>query len=352
MAEHPAATVGILGGGQLALMLAGAAARIGVRVHVYSPSGTTEGCPADETTIAPYDDESTLIGFAQSVDVVTFETENLPLDSVRAIADHVRVAPNPETLRIAQDRLFEKDFVTALGIATTPYLNVDSPRALADAVSALGTPAMLKTRRLGYDGRGQVRIDTPSGARQGWETLKELPCILEGFVALEREFSLVTARSGDGRIVPFDLAENVHVDGILHTSRVPADLPAPVCAQAQEIGVCILEALDYVGILGIEFFLGPDGLMINELAPRVHNTGHWTQNACVVDQFEQHIRAITGRPLGDGKRHVDVVMTNLLGDSILKVDQLIEDPSISLHLYGKGEAWPGRKMGHYNQVQR
>jgi 5-(carboxyamino)imidazole ribonucleotide synthase len=346
-------TVGILGGGQLGRMLAVAAAQLGIRTHVFSPeSSPIAGQVASRTTQAEYEDFAALQAFAESVDVITYEFENIPSRFLDGIEAHCDVLPRRNALSISQDRLTEKDFISTLGLATAPYANVETEADLEMAVAQIGTPAMLKTRSFGYDGKGQVRLTRLDEARDAWESLGDQPCILEGFIQFRFEVSVIAARSRSGEIVYFDPGENIHRDGILHTTTVPAPRLSEVLGErAKNLAGAIVDALDYVGVMGIEMFITDrDEILVNEIAPRVHNSGHWTQNGCLVDQFEQHIRAIVGYPLGSGIRHSDVVMTNLIGDEIYRAQDLLGASDVSLHLYGKADVRPGRKMGHFNRV--
>jgi 5-(carboxyamino)imidazole ribonucleotide synthase len=346
----PGATIGILGGGQLGRMLAVAAARLGYRTHVYEPA---PDCPAAQvatrTTTAPYEDAGALAAFAGSVDVVTYEFENVPSAALDAIGTRVPVRPNRRALEISQDRLDEKDFLTSLGLATASYIRVDTAGDLAAALVQIGTPAILKTRRLGYDGKGQARITGPHDTDAAFSAMRGAPAILEGFVEFSREVSVIAARGTTGEVAAYDPGENLHEGGILRTTRVPAELPPEHRTAAVLMAGKILNALDYVGVIGVELFVTHRGLVVNEFAPRVHNSGHWTQNGCAVDQFEQHIRAIAGWPLGDGTRFADVTMENLIGDDIARLPEIARDPGAAIHLYGKAEARPGRKMGHVNR---
>ena len=352
MSELPSGSViGILGGGQLGRMLAVAASRLGFACHIYDPGANPPaGDVARSVTVAPYQDEAALRAFAASVDVITYEFENVPTSALDILESLKPIRPNRKALATAQDRLSEKDFLTGLGIPCAPYAAVPTSADLAAAIASIGTPAILKTTRLGYDGKGQVRIMSPDEATAARATMRQA-CVLEGFVTFTHEVSVIAARGLDGSVACYDPGENVHEDGILRTTTVPARLTASQRTDAILMAARILNALDYVGVLGLELFVTPQGLIANEIAPRVHNSGHWTQNGCAVDQFEQHIRAITGWPLGDGGRHSDVVMENLIGDDILKVPALARQPQTALHLYGKGAARPGRKMGHVNRIK-
>ena len=349
----PGATIGILGGGQLGRMLSVAAARLGLRTHIFEPGANPPaGDVAHMVTTAAYEDNDALYAFATSVDVVTYEFENIPTLTLDALEDHVTIRPGREALRVSQDRLVEKRFLQELGLQTAPFADVPDMAAFGQALSEIGTPAILKTRRFGYDGKGQVRLTDPTEAKTALADMQGAPAILEGFVEFSHEVSVVAARSLDGSVASFDPGENVHEDGILRTTTVPARLSASQRTDAVLVAAKILNALDYVGVMGVELFVTPQGLVVNEIAPRVHNSGHWTQNGCVVDQFEQHIRAVAGWPLGDGQRHADVVMENLIGDDIARIPGIMGEANAALHLYGKAEARPGRKMGHVNRVKR
>ena len=345
------ATIGILGGGQLGRMLAVAAARLGFRCHIYEPlPNPPAGDVAHAVTTAAYTDAVALRAFATSVDVITYEFENVPTNALDLLETLKPIRPNRRALATAQDRLLEKDFLTGLGIACAPYASVPTATDLDAAITRIGTPAILKITRLGYDGKGQVRLMSPGDAPAAKAMMRQ-PCVLEGFVSFTHEVSVIAARGLDGSVACFDPGENLHEDGILRTTTVPTRLTPTQRTDAVLIAARILNALEYVGVLGVELFVTPQGLIANEIAPRVHNSGHWTQNGCAVDQFEQHIRAITGWPLGDGSRHSDVVMQNLIGDDVLKVQALAKEPHTALHLYGKGAPRPGRKMGHVNRIK-
>jgi 5-(carboxyamino)imidazole ribonucleotide synthase len=346
-------TVGILGGGQLGRMLAISAAELGLNTHILSPEPfPVAGQVASRTTRAEFEDLEALQAFANSVDVVTFEFENFSAHLLDALDIHSAVFPGRNALSTSQDRLAEKEFLTRLGLDTAPYANVENEAELVAAAAQVGTPSILKTRTLGYDGKGQVRLSHPDQAREAWKALDNSACILEGRIDFKCELSVIATRSRCGEVVCFDPGENIHRDGILRTTTVPAKSVSEVlCERAIATANEILNDLDYVGTMGIEIFVTrEDDLLINEIAPRVHNSGHWTQDGCIIDQFEQHIRAIVGFPLGSGARHSDVVMTNLIGDEVLDADDLLSDPNISLYLYGKSDVRPGRKMGHFNRV--
>jgi 5-(carboxyamino)imidazole ribonucleotide synthase len=346
----PGAVIGILGGGQLGRMLSMAAARLGFRCHIYEPGAE---CPASHvawrTTTAPYEDAGALRAFARSVDVVTYEFENVPAEALDLIEAEAPIRPGRRALAISQDRLPEKEFLTGLGLSTAPFAAVETEADLADALDRIGVPAILKTRRLGYDGKGQARIMAPQDAPAAFAAMAGAPSVLEGFVTFSREVSVIAARGLDGSVACFDPGENVHEGGILRTTTIPARLTPSQRSDAVLIAARMLNALDYVGVMGVELFVTAGGLVVNEFAPRVHNSGHWTQNGCVTCQFEQHIRAVAGWPLGDGKRHSNVVMENLIGDDVLRIPEIAATDA-AIHLYGKAEARAGRKMGHVNRI--
>jgi 5-(carboxyamino)imidazole ribonucleotide synthase len=347
----PGATIGILGGGQLGRMLAVAASRLGLRCHIYEPGANSPaGDVAHRVTTAPYDDTAALTAFAAGVDVITYEFENIPTAALDLLETLRPVRPNRRALAVSQDRLTEKAFLSEIGLNVAPYAAVDDAVDLAEAIAEIGTPAILKTRRLGYDGKGQARLTSPDDAETALAAMNGARAILEGFVDFSFEASVIAARGMRGQVACFDPGENVHKDGILATTTVPARLNASQRTDAVLLAGKILNALNYVGVLGVELFVTPAGLVVNEIAPRVHNSGHWTQNGCAIDQFEQHIRAVAGWPLGDGVRHSDVVMENLIGDDMNRVAALAADPANALHLYGKSEVKPGRKMGHVNRI--
>ncbi len=347
----PGATIGILGGGQLGRMLSVAAARLGFQCHIFEPGAhPPAGHVAAHVTTASYDDIDALTGFAQSVDVITYEFENIPtaaLDTLEALRP---VRPGREALRISQDRLTEKNFLRDLGLQTAPFAAVETLDDLNAAIARIGTPSILKTRRLGYDGKGQSRLMSPADTTLAIEDMSGAPALLEGFIDFSHEVSVIGARSASGQVACYDPGENVHKNGILHTTRVPARLSPTQRTDAILIAAKILNALDYIGVIGVELFVTEQGLIVNEFAPRVHNSGHWTQNGCTIDQFEQHIRAVAGWPLGDGTRHVDVEMTNLIGEDLARIPEIARDGTTAIHLYGKAEAKPGRKMGHVNRI--
>jgi 5-(carboxyamino)imidazole ribonucleotide synthase len=344
----PGSRIGILGGGQLGRMLALAAARLGMRTRVFDPAADPCAGPVVERVVrAAWSDRAALAGFAAGVDVVTYEFENVDLAAVDALGDAVPLRPGRRALEVAQDRLAEKAFLAGLGLAVAPHAPVDGPEDLAAALAEVGAQAVLKTRRFGYDGKGQVRLSPGASVSEAWEAIGAKPAVLEGFMDFEREISVVAARGIDGAVAAFDPGENLHRDGILHSTTVPARVGARLAQDAVLLAGRILNALDYVGVMGVELFVTAGGLVVNEIAPRVHNSGHWTQDACVTDQFEQHIRAICGWPLGDGRRHSDAVMTNLIGD---EVDAAPGMTGAAVHLYGKSDVRPGRKMGHVTRL--
>lgn len=346
------ATIGILGGGQLGRMLSVAASRLGFKTCIFEPGGD---CPASHVANyhlqANYDDTAALKAFAESVDVITYEFENIPTSALDTLEALRPIHPSREALRVSQDRIIEKDFLTSLSLKTAPYAAVNSEDDLRAAAEVVGLPAILKTCRLGYDGKGQARLTNEDDIAPAWAAMADAPSVLEGFIDFSKEISIIAARSPSGEVACFDPGENIHVGGILSTTTVPAQIAPPLRTDAVLLAAQILNALDYVGVMGVELFVTPNGLIVNEIAPRVHNSGHWTQAGCTVDQFEQHIRAVAGWPLGDGKRYADVVMENLIGDDVNRIPDLAKEPHSQLHLYGKAEAKTGRKMGHVNRVK-
>lgn len=351
----PGSTIGILGGGQLGRMLAMAAAELGFRVHIFTPKGDNPATDvAHSATLADWNDEPALGAFADSVDVATYEFENIPVEAVSGLADHVPVRPGVEALAVAQDRLAEKTMATGLGLGVAPFAPIDTLGDLEGALLKVPLPAILKTRRLGYDGKGQARIDRPEDAAAAWKAIGAVPAILEQRVDFRMEISVLLARAADGTKRAFDIPQNRHAAGILATSTVPAGIPADLARRAVDIAEQIAAALAYVGVLAVEMFVVPDGagdrILVNEIAPRVHNSGHWTTDACLVSQFEQHIRAVAGWPLAEPRRHSDVTMTNLIGADVEAWAELAAEPGARVHLYGKEAVRPGRKMGHVNRV--
>ena len=347
----PGSTVGILGGGQLARMLALAAGQLGLDCHIYAPEADSPAFAVSAAqTVAAYDDFKALEAFAATCDVVTYEFENVPGDTAAFLDALVPVAPGVSALKTAQDRIAEKTFISGLGIPVAPFAEVSDLASLEAAIGRIGRPAVLKTRRFGYDGKGQTKIYDTTDLGQAFAEIGRQPAVLEGFVRFEREISVIAARSWSGEVRVYDVPENRHENHILKTSTVPAQITPAVAATAMDFGSRIIAALDYVGVIGVEMFVAGDRVIVNELAPRVHNSGHWTMDACAVSQFEQHIRAVCGWPLGSPERHADVVMTNLLGAEADGWRELAAEPQVHLHLYGKRETRPGRKMGHFNRV--
>lgn len=347
----PGSTVGILGGGQLGRMLALAAARLGLKCHIYAPEADSPAFQVSAAhTIGAYTDFAALGRFAKAVDVVTYEFENVPAETAAFFEGRVPLNPSAAALRTAQDRVDEKTFIAGLGIPVAPFAAVADEASLEAAIARIGRPAILKTRRFGYDGKGQTKIAADTSPAAAWAEIGKAPAILESYVNFDIEISVIAARGPDGATAIYDVPENRHENHILHTSTVPAAVACDTAAEARGIGSRIIAALDYVGVMGIEMFAGAKGIVVNEIAPRVHNSGHWTMDACHVSQFEQHIRAICGWPLGSTYRHSDVVMTNLLGDEADAWQEIAADPAAILHLYGKIEARRGRKMGHVNRL--
>lgn len=351
----PGSTIGILGSGQLGRMLSLAAARLGLKCHIYSdvPGGACDVAAA--STIAAYEDTAAVRAFAEEVSVVTYEFENVPLEAAAAAEAVAPVRPGPRALAVAQDRVEEKSFIAALGIPVAPFAPVTDDASLVLARQTIGETGILKTARFGYDGKGQVRIRKGDELAPAFEALKRAPSVLEGLVPFAYEVSVLVVRSVSGETRFYDIPVNTHKDGILDTSTVPSPIPAEHAARACEMAAAIATALGYVGVLGVEmFYLGPEApepLVVNEIAPRVHNSGHWTMDACLVSQFENHIRAVAGWPLGPTARHSDVAMTNLIGHDADHWAALAAEPDTALHLYGKPEARPGRKMGHINRLK-
>ena len=347
----PGSVIGIVGGGQLGRMLALAAANLGLKSHIFTPESDAPALQiCDASTLSDYENGAALAAFAESVDVVTYEFENIPADSVALLAKARPVAPPPAALAVSQDRLDEKRFLDGLGCAVAPFHSVDNLADLQAAQAAKSGHGVLKTRRFGYDGKGQWRIRPDTDLETIINELDSRPAILEGVIDFEREVSVIVARAADGRQAIYEPIENAHENHILRESRIPADLTQADAAQAAEMAGKIVDALGYVGILAIEFFVTHDGIMVNEIAPRVHNSGHLTADACYCGQFEQHIRAIAGWPLGNPQAHSAAVMTNLLGDEIGEWAGLAREGNTKIHLYGKTEAKPGRKMGHITRL--
>lgn len=346
--------IGIVGGGQLARMLAMAAGRLGFKTVILDPQKTSPAFEfSDQHIIANYDDASALEKLANLTKVITYEFENVPVTAFNNLKDSTEIHPNTKALAISQDRVTEKSFFNNLGIKTAPWFDIILPNMLDKGLKESGGKGILKTRRFGYDGKGQCRVDSTQleTVAEAKKLSQETPCILEGFIEFEREISIIAARSTTGEIKTYDIAENVHRDGILHTSTVPAKIEDKTEKLAIEIAHKTLTELDYVGVMGIEFFVNSDGdLMVNEFAPRVHNSGHWTETACVISQFEQHIRAVAGLPLGNPDRHSNCVMENLIGHDVDKCPEILNESDTLLHLYGKVETRAGRKMGHFTKI--
>jgi len=348
----PGSTIGVLGGGQLGRMFAMAARRLGYRVHTLAPEhDTPTGQISDVEIVASYDDLDRIREFARAVDVVTFEFENVSAAATAVAEEQAIVRPNGRSLYIAQHRLREKTFLAQRGLPVTPFAAVTSEGDLAAAVAAVGCPSVLKTASFGYDGKGQARLEAGGDHVRAWDTLGRQDAVLEAFIDLEREISVIGARGVDGRFSHFAPFDNVHRNHILDVSVAPSSVPAAIAAQAVDITRDVMEALEYVGILCIEFFVARGGrLLINELAPRPHNSGHLTFDACRTSQFEQQLRAICGLPLGSPDLVQPAAMANLLGDlwtgGTPRWSEALADGDVKLHLYGKAQARPGRKMGH------
>ncbi len=355
----PGARIGILGGGQLGRMLAMAAARLGLKTHVYAPepdSPAFDVCV--DKTLAAYEDEAALAQFAAKVDVITYEFENVPARTAALLSDLCLVRPSPTALAACQDRLAEKQFLADIGVATTAFMRVDDAGAMARAVAQLGRPSILKTRRFGYDGKGQVLVREGADLAVTFRSLGGRPAILEAMVPFAKEISVIAARGHDGAFAAYDVCENRHENHILKFTRAPARIAPETAREAVGLARAIAEALEYVGVIAVEIFVvephgGPQQLRVNEIAPRVHNSGHWTLDGAATSQFEQHIRAIVGWPLGATWRHgTEVEMENLIGEEIFGFERILREPGASLHLYGKTEARPGRKVGHVTRITR
>lgn len=350
----PNTVIGILGGGQLGRMLSVAAGKLGFMTHIYDPSSSPPAAQlAQKLFTGRFDDDAMLEKFAKSVDVVTYEFENIPLSSLEIIKKNASFHPNIKALAVSQDRLQEKEFLNKINIPTAPYMAVETLDELLLAIKNIGGKGILKTRSFGYDGKGQFHLNPTSNFSEIWQKCNHAPMILEGMIDFSCEISVIAARDKAGAIACYDPGENIHKQGILHKTIVPARVSSTIKNDAILMSGRLLQALDYIGVMGVEFFVTHQGtLLINEFAPRVHNSGHWTQEGCIIDQFEQHIRAITGLALGDGKRLQNIEMTNLIGEdaSPSRLDGLYKDPTTALHLYGKTDMRPGRKMGHYNRV--
>jgi 5-(carboxyamino)imidazole ribonucleotide synthase len=349
---EPGGTIGILGGGQLGRMTALAAAALGYRCHIFSPEPDS---PAKQVTAlattADYGDRAALRQFAAAVDVISFEFENVPVESVEVLAALKPVRPGPDALRIAQDRLKEKDFLRSIDVATTQYREVTSEKSLAEALREIGPEGVLKTVRLGYDGKGQVMIRANTDLAAAWSHMGAGLGILEGLVDFASEISVIVARGMDGACAAYVPVENRHSNHILDTTIAPARIAPEIAMRAEAIARHVAERLDLVGLLAVEMFVTRDGaVLVNETAPRPHNSGHWTIDACITSQFEQFVRAICGLPLGSPERHSDAVMKNLIGDNVALWREALSEPTAKLHLYDKGAPRPGRKMGHVTRL--
>ena len=349
----PNSTIGIVGGGQLGRMSALAAARLGYRCHIFTPEPDSPAAQVSAAcTLAEYEDQDALRRFAEAVDVITFEFENVSAEGLELLASLRPVRPSPHVLRISQDRVVEKTFLRDAGVPTAPWHSIASAAALEEAAAALGLPAVLKTTRLGYDGKGQAVLRTQADLAPAWQALEPKPLILEGFVDYACEISVVVARGLDGGGSIFDAVENRHRDGILDLTLAPARVKPGTAAEAARVAWRVAEALELVGLLAVEMFVDRAGrVLVNEIAPRPHNSGHWTIDACPCSQFELHVRAVAGLPLPPGMRHADAVMKNLVGPEEMALwPALVATPGLIPHLYGKAEARPGRKMGHVTRL--
>jgi 5-(carboxyamino)imidazole ribonucleotide synthase len=349
----PGSTIGIVGGGQLGRMSAMAAARLGYRAHILTQEADGPAAQVSAgITLGDYDDPAALRAFAEAVDVVTFEFENVSAAGLALLAELRPVHPSPKILGISQDRVAEKSFLNAAGVATAPWVEVTDEASLANAIETVGLPAILKTSRLGYDGRGQARVSTQEDAVAALHALAPKPLVLEGLVDFACEVSVIVARGADGRMASFDTVENRHKHGILDLTFAPARVTEEAALRAQALGRTVAEALDLIGLLAVEMFVDRDGsLRVNEIAPRPHNSGHWTIDACPASQFEMHIRAVAGLPLPEARRHSDAVMKNLIGpDDMALWPEIVASAGLIPHHYGKVDARPGRKMGHVNRL--
>jgi 5-(carboxyamino)imidazole ribonucleotide synthase len=349
----PGSIIGILGGGQLGRMLALAGARLGLKTHIYSDEPDVPAFDVSAvSTVGSFADEAALSEFAANVEVVTCEFENVPARALEIAGKKAPVHPPAKAFAVAQDRLVEKDFMRGLGIQVAGYADVHDEQSLRDALARVELPAILKTRRFGYDGKGQALVRNEAEALAALKELRGQPALIERLVAFEREISVLVVRGQDGTLKFYDPVENVHQNGILAVSRAPARISADCAEEARRIAGKVAEALGHVGVLCVEMFQREEAprLLVNEIAPRVHNSGHWTIDACLVSQFENHIRAIAGWPLGDTARHSDAVLTNLIGADVERWRELAREEGVAVHLYGKAEARPGRKMGHTTRL--
>ena len=347
----PGATIGILGGGQLARMMALAAAPFGLKCHIFAPKGDNPAFDVSAAfTEAAYTDEAALAAFASAVDVVTYEFENVPARTAEVLAAYRPVHPNPRALATTQDRLAEKSFIRDLGLPVPDFRAIDSLQDLKDGIAALGGFGVLKTRRLGYDGKGQAMIRPETILAEAWDKVGKAPSILEALVPFDRECSVIAARSANGSSVAYEICENAHRHHILSRTVLPAAVSPALGHEAMAMAETIAAALDYVGVMTVELFVAGERLLVNEIAPRVHNSGHWTIEGAETSQFENHIRAVAGWPLGSTRRLGRIEMDNLVGDEADRWEALLQEPGAHLHLYGKAESRPGRKMGHVTRV--
>ncbi|MGX1308884.1 5-(carboxyamino)imidazole ribonucleotide synthase [Amorphus suaedae] len=352
----PGDTIGILGGGQLGRMIALAAARFGLDCHIFCPDPDSPAFRvAKAATIADYADVDALEAFGAAVDVVTYEFENVPAETLAVLSPLVQIRPGTRSLSVSQDRLSEKTFLAEAGVPIADFRRIDAEADIAPALAELGAPAILKTRRFGYDGKGQTTVSDASDAARAWREIGGAPAVLEARVPFRIECSVIVARGAAGDAVTYDIAENAHENHILKFSRVPAGISARTAEAARALGLRVAEALDHVGVLTVELFVIGDGadetLIANEIAPRVHNSGHWSEDATAASQFDNHVRAVAGWPVADPVRHADVEMENLIGADADRWAELLAEPGARLHLYGKHEARPGRKMGHVNRLK-
>lgn len=349
----PGSTIGILGAGQLGRMLAVAAAQLGFKCRIYSDVPGPASDVAVSTTIGAYEDLEKIAKFAAETDVVTYEFENVPVEAAIAVERVRPVRPGLKALEVAQDRFKEKSFIASLGLPLPRFAPVSGPDDFAAAIDIVGAPSILKTRRLGYDGKGQARLAVAGDIGAAFEAVGRAPATLEAMVPFKFEVSVLLVRGLDGETRFYDIPQNHHEGGILRTSTVPSALPEAHQGLARDIAGKLAAALGYVGVIGVEMFYVGEGaspLLLNEFAPRVHNSGHWTMDGCAIGQFENHIRAVVGWPLGATERHSDCQMTNLIGDDVAAWPQLVAEPGTCVHLYGKNQARPGRKMGHINRL--
>ena len=348
----PNSIIGILGGGQLGRMTSMAAASLGYKVHVFTPeqdSPTEHIC--FKTTNAEYSNEEALKKFASEVDLVSFEFENIPYQTLETLEKYAKVSPSSKVIKICQNRLREKDFINSLGIKTAPYFRVTSQEELNEALKKIAGPAIIKTSEMGYDGKGQLKIDLGTD----WSNLLEnqtrpIEYVLEGFVNFSMEISVIVARNEAGEVKCYSPVQNIHKNHILDETIAPAPISPELAKQAEEVALKIANGINLIGVLAVEMFVTENGVVVNELAPRPHNSGHYTIDACVTSQFEQFVRAICGLPLGSVHQHSNAVMKNLIGDEVNDVEKYIKEPNTKIHLYGKRTAREGRKMGHVTKI--